>query len=112
MTLVKLDTRRITDWETFHDVFADIFCFPEFYGRNLDAWIDCMTCLDDVTAGRSSVHTPPGDLIALQLEHVDSFAERCPDQYAAIIECSSFVNWRRIGRGYPPVLALSFYKSS
>jgi hypothetical protein len=107
-----LDTRRITDWETFHETFSATFGFPEFYGRNLDAWIDCMTCLDDVDAGMSSIHTPPGGIITLQLEHIDSFAERCPDQYAAIIECSSFVNWRRIERGDSPVLALSFYKSA
>lgn len=37
MTLVKLDTRRITDWDTFHDVFAEVFGFPGFYGRNMNA---------------------------------------------------------------------------
>jgi hypothetical protein len=30
------------------------------------------------------------------------------EQYDAIVECSAFVNWRRIERGLPPVLALSF----
>jgi RNAse (barnase) inhibitor barstar len=46
MTLVKLDTRRIRDWDTFHDLFAEVFGFPGFYGRNMDAWIDCMTWLE------------------------------------------------------------------
>jgi hypothetical protein len=51
-------------------------------------------------------------VVVLQLEHVTDFAVRCPEQYAAIVECSSFVNWRRIENGAGPVLALSFYKSS
>ena len=41
-TLVEIDTARITDWGTFHDVFAEAFGFPDFCGRNMDAWIDCI----------------------------------------------------------------------
>lgn len=54
MTVVKLDTRPITDWLTFHTVFAKSFGFPGFYGRNMNAWIDCMTSLDDPSAGMTS----------------------------------------------------------
>ncbi len=111
MTLVKLDTRRIRDWETFHDVFAELFGFPDFYGRNMDAWIDCMTSLDDPGGGMSTVHAPAGGVVILQLEHVNDFARRCPEQYAATIECAAFVNWRKNEVGEPAVLALSFYKN-
>ncbi len=110
MTLVKLDTRRITGWESFHDVFAEVFGFPDFYGRNMDAWIDCMTWLDDPSAGMTTVHAPPDGVVVLELEHVDDFVSRCPEQYEAIIECAAFVNWRKIEIGESAVLALSFYK--
>ena len=30
-----------------HDVFADTLGFPDVYGRNLDAWIDCLTERDE-----------------------------------------------------------------
>jgi RNAse (barnase) inhibitor barstar len=112
MTLVKLDTRRITDWDSFHDVFAEALGFPGFYGRNMDAWIDCMTWLDDPSAEMTTVHALPGGVVVLQLEHVGDFARRCPEQYAAIIECSAFVNWRKLEIGEPAVLALSFYKGA
>jgi hypothetical protein len=112
VTLVKLDTRRITDWDTFHDSFAEVFGFPSFYGRNMNAWIDCMTDLDAPSTGMTTVHAPSGGVVVLELEHVDDFSRRCPEQYAAILECSAFVNWRRIEKGEPAVLALSFYKSS
>jgi hypothetical protein len=110
MTLVKLDTRRITDWDTFHTVFAEVFGFPGFYGRNMDAWIDCMTWLDDPSAEMTKLHAPSGGVVVLELEHVDDFARRCPELYAAIVECAAFVNWRKIEIGEQAVLALSFYK--
>ena len=111
MTLVRLDTRRIHDWDTFHKTFAEIFGFPDFYGRNMNAWIDCMTSLDDPGACMTKLHAPPGGVVVLELDHVDDFARRCPEQYAAIIESAAFVNWRKIERGEPAVLALSFHKS-
>ncbi len=110
MTLIKLDTRQITDWETFHSVFAEVFGFPNFYGRNMNAWTDCMTSLDCPEDGMTSVHAKPGEVLVLQLDHVEGFKRTCPEQYEAIIECAAFVNWRRIEVGESAVLALSFHK--
>jgi RNAse (barnase) inhibitor barstar len=112
MTLVRLHTRRITDWPTFHDVFAELFGFPEFYGRNMDAWIDCMTSLDSPEDAMTTVHAAPGGVVTLHLEEAHDFALRCPDQYAALVECAGFVNWRRIEAGEPAILAVSFCKDA
>jgi RNAse (barnase) inhibitor barstar len=109
--LVAIDTRRICDWDSFHDVFAEAFGFPAFYGRNLDAWIDCLGSLDRPLEGMTAVHVQPGEVVSLLLDHVDDFAQRCPEQYAAIVECSALVNWRRATSGESPVLALAFCKS-
>jgi hypothetical protein len=109
--VVLIDADKIRDWDSFHDVFAEAFGFPGFYGRNLDAWIDCMTYLDDPEAQTSKVHVPPGGVVTIQIDHVDEFAARCPDEYRALVECAAFVNWRRIEQGEPSVLALSFAKS-
>jgi hypothetical protein len=105
---VNVDSAAIRDWDTFHDVFKAAFGFPEFYGRNMNAWIDCMTDLDDPGTGMTTVHAPPGGILVLQLEGVGDFMRRCPEQYAAVVECSAFVNWRRLEQGEDPVLALSF----
>lgn len=45
--IVRIDARRIVDLDSFHDVFAEAFGFFGGYGRNMDAWIDCMSSLDD-----------------------------------------------------------------
>jgi hypothetical protein len=107
-----VDGSRIVDWDTFHDAFARSLGFPPFYGRNMDAWIDCMSALDSPADGLSSMHVQPGDVLTIELEGVDDFTARCPAIYEALVDCTAFVNWRRCERGAPPVLALSFCKSS
>jgi RNAse (barnase) inhibitor barstar len=111
MTVVKINGDLIGDWDSFHDVFADALGFPDFYGRNMSAWVDCMTYVDDADAGMTKVAVPPGSVLTLQIENVNSFAQRCPELYSALIECAAFVNWRRIELGQGSVLTLSFHKT-
>ena len=49
--------------EIFHDAFAGIMGFPDFYGSNWNAWIDCMSYIDDHEARMSKVHVAPGEQI-------------------------------------------------
>ncbi|MBN9517362.1 barstar family protein [bacterium] len=109
--VVRLDCDRITDWDSFHTVFAEVFGFPEFYGRDMHAWIDCMDWLHDPDGEMTSVTVPYGCALTLQLDGVTAFAARCPEQYAALVECVAFVNWRRTTAGEGAVLALSYFKS-
>ena len=105
---LSVDCERITDWPSFHREFAQAFGFPEFYGKNMNAWIDCLTYLDDPDAGMSTVHCSRGSVLALELLNVAAFRQQCPEQYSALIECAAFVNWRRLETGLPAVLAISF----
>jgi hypothetical protein len=107
-TILRIDGHLTTDWDSFHTVFSHVFGFPEFYGRNMDAWIDCMTDLDDPNSGMTKVHCSPGDVIVLQVDNVNQVPS---ELYAALVECAAFVNWRRIDQGEPAVLALSFHRT-
>jgi RNAse (barnase) inhibitor barstar len=106
--IVRIDADAIVDWASFHDVFAQSLGFPGFYGRNLNAWIDCMTYVDDVDAGMTTVHVASGQVLTLVIENAAAFRARCPGQFAALVEDAAFVNWRRIAQGQPAVLALAF----
>ena len=106
---IKFDTRVLKNWDAFHDTFVDKFGFPDFYGRNMNAWIDCMTSLDCPEDGMTTVHAPPGGVVVIQLEHVTDFRSQHPVLYDCITECSAFVNYRRMEMGKDPVLALSFH---
>ena len=107
---VTIDASRIVDWPSFHAAFTKGFGFPEFYGRNMNAWIDCMTDLDDPGAGMSEVHAPPNGVVLLKVLNARDFSKRCPEQFWALNECSAFVNWRRCERGGAPVLVLSYHE--
>jgi hypothetical protein len=108
MPVVRIDCRQIKDSASFHAVFAREMGFPGFYGRNLDAWIDCMTSLDCPADGMTTVHCAPPDVVTLLLDHVDSLPE---DIYRDIHDCAAFVNWRRMDMGQPPVLAIACDRS-
>ena len=74
----------------------------------MNAWIDCMTSLDEPEHGMSCIHAEKGKVLTLQLDNVVPFRERYPELYAAIIGDAAFVNWRRLEVGEPAVLAISF----
>ena len=89
-------------------MWADVLGFPDFYGRNMNAWIDCLTYVDDGD-GMSNVVVADGDVLTLQLDEGKAFRDRCPDLYAAIVECAAFVNWRRLEMGQRAIIALAFH---
>ena len=109
MATVRIDGREITSWNSFHDVFAEAFGFPDFYGRNLDAWIDCMTSLDEPLDKMTRIHCKPPDTVVLQLDYVEELFKTDREMFEAIVEGAAFVNWRKMNVGEPPVLTLSFW---
>jgi len=108
-TKVTLDCGKISDWQSFHQEFAHAFGFPDFYGKNMNAWIDCLTYIDDPEARMTTIHCNPGSVMVIELLNVKPFKQRCPDQYDAIIEDAAFVNRRRLKVEHPAVLAISFW---
>ncbi len=105
--VIEVPMSQIHDWDTFHDTFAHTLGFPDFYGRNMDAWIDCLTYADE-DDGMCAIPVGPGDVLTLQLEDCREFRTRCPEIYEALIDCGAFVNWRRIEHGSRSILALSY----
>jgi RNAse (barnase) inhibitor barstar len=108
MPTVRIPTRLIVDWASFNDVFSEIMGFPDFYGRNMNAWIDCMSYLDSPEDGMTKIHCTPPKVVVLHLEDAKNFKVRCPEIYDALIECSAFVNYRKLEAKEPAVLALAF----
>ena len=106
--IVEIDCSKISNFDSFHNEFRDKLGFPSFYGNNLDAWVDCLTYLDEHD-GMRSITINPGEILTLQLNEYKDLKARCPELTDAIVECSAFVNYRRIEVGDPPVLALSFH---
>lgn len=106
MRTVTIPVKKIVDWSSFHDTFHCELGFPDFYGRNMDAWIDCMTSVDTSSDGMTIATVQPGETLVLRIDEPFEFRRRCPEQYDALVECKAFVNFRRVEIGEPPVLAL------
>jgi Barstar (barnase inhibitor) len=108
MRTVTVPVEKIVDWPSFHETFQRELGFPDFYGRNMDAWIDCMTSVDTPSDGMTTLTVQPGELLVLRMDNPFEFRRRCPEQYDALVECTAFVNFRRVGVGELPVLALLY----
>ena len=103
---IKIDSTEIVDWTTFHEVFQRKLGFPHFYGGNMNAWIDCLFSIDDPDAGMTEIVVASDELAVLEITGVKALRDRCPEQYAALVECSAFVNYSRIEAGKRSVLSL------
>ena len=108
MATVRLDTVAISDWQSFHEACRQAFGFPDFYGMNMNAWIDCLTYLDEGD-GMSRFRLAKGETLNVEISDAESFRSRLPEIYDALVESSAFVNQRYFDSGKSPVLSLHFF---
>lgn len=106
---VEIDCSKIKTFRDLHDEFDEKFGFPDFYGRNMDAWIDCMTSLDCPEDCMTKIHAPVNGFVVIKLLDIDKMIEILPSAYRAIVDSVAFVNFRKMELGESPVLALSYY---
>ena len=105
----RIDGRRITKWDRFHEVLFATFNFPNYYGRNLNAWIDSMTLIDGDEERLAGGLIRRGDLIVIELAFAKALKAQAPDIYEFIFEGAAFVNGRRSSVGEPPLILVSEY---
>jgi len=105
MPAVRLDGSEITDWNAFHTACRTAFGFPDFYGCNMDAWIDCLSSLreDD---GMSRFRLEGDDMLCIEVLHTDALRQQAPAILAALEDCTAEVNERYAESGEKPALAL------
>jgi hypothetical protein len=106
MATVCLNTHRIVDWQSFHEVCRETFGFPEWYGMNLDAWIDCMSSLDE--EGMTRFNLAEGERLDVEIMGTEDFQERLPDVFTEFIGCTAVVNQRYAEIKSGIVLAMIF----
>ena len=105
MAHVVLNSDSINDWESFHDQCVIAFGFPASYGRNMNAWVDCLTNLHEGD-GMSRFVLTGHEQLFVHVPDFKSFANRVPDICLAFLECTAFVNQRSLAEGDQPRLVL------
>lgn len=105
MALVQLNGAAITDWDRFHAESAVAFGFPDFYGHNMDAWIDCLSYLRDDDA-MSSFHLQPDEVLRIELLQSAVLRQHTPEILQELEFCIAAINERYADYGEKPALQL------
>ena len=105
MATVTLDGNTITDSDSFHTASQHAFGFPEFYGRNMDAWVDCLSYLRD-DDGMATVHLQPDEVLTIEVAHSDAWKKTAPDLLEEMQFCIAMINDRYADYGEKPALLL------
>lgn len=58
---IELNLKGISNIEDLHTLLAKIFGFPDFYGRNYAALVDCLTSIPYPEDGMTKIHLSNGD---------------------------------------------------
>lgn len=105
MASVQLDGALIGDWPAFHSACKTAFGFPDFYGNNMDAWIDCLSYLRD-DDGMSRFRLAADEMLEIELLHTDALRQRAPDILDELAFCIDAINERYADYGEKPALKL------
>jgi hypothetical protein len=105
MASVQLNGEAITDWSSFHTACAAAFGFPEFYGRTMDAWVDCLSYLRD-DENMTRFHLKPNEVLQITISHADALRKNVPDLLEEVAFCIAGINERYDDYGEKPALEL------
>lgn len=108
MKRIRLETTKIVDRSSFHEAFKELLGFPEWYGANMNAWIDCMSDLEDTKSSITQFKLRPGQTLIIEIVDTESFAKRIPDVFADFVVCTAAVNRRYLRWTGEPVVTLAF----
>lgn len=94
MVKYEIDGLKLKNWKSFHKEFKVKLNFPDYYGENMNAWIDCM---DELSKQPTILHIKNGKTLR----------ENKPELLNAILECGAFINYRNIEINEIPHLIIS-----
>ncbi|MGV8899890.1 MAG: barstar family protein [Burkholderiaceae bacterium] len=105
MTTVIMNGEAITNWEAFHNESQRVFGFPEFYGRNMNAWVDCLSYLRD-DDGMSKFRLKPDEVLRIEVQHAQQLRTQAPEILDDLAFCIEAINERYADYGEKPALEL------
>tara|TARA_R100000750_G_scaffold51776_1_gene36886 strand:+ start:269 stop:595 length:327 start_codon:yes stop_codon:yes gene_type:complete len=97
MAYASLLMKNISNWDDFHAASRVAFGFPSFYGNNGDAWIDCLSYLDQ-NNGMSAFVLAHDETLEVLLADFGQFAEDFPEIAIGVTQLFAAVNARYLER--------------
>lgn len=106
MATATLNGAAITDFATFHSACRAAFGFPDFYGDNMDAWVDCLSYLRD-DDGMTKFRLKPNEVLEIIVTDAAAMQAAAPDIVEEITYCIGGINERYEDYGEKPALKLT-----
>ena len=104
---LTIDANDILGWELFHTVFAEKLGFPAFYGRNMDAWIDCLWSIRTPSDGMTNVHLADDEILSITINNAKLLIDKEPEILEWLSDSCSFLNGF-VSEGTEPIIALAY----
>lgn len=105
MATVQLNGASITDWTSFHIACQNAFGFPDFYGHNMDAWVDCLSYLRDAD-GMTKFRLRDDEILQIEVSQSGLMRSQAPDILEEMTFCIDGINERYVDYGEKPALRL------
>jgi RNAse (barnase) inhibitor barstar len=106
---LTLDLSAVETLGQFHEVLQATFGFPDFYGKNIHALIDCLSSLRDVDDGMSEfILRNTKDVLILNVKNLSNTNRLIANNFIVAIEQ---VNNREVARGLTPSIILSCFSN-
>jgi len=93
MPTARLNGELISDWDSFHAQCAAVFGFPDFYGSNMNAWVDCLSYLRD-DDGMSRFVLKDREVLTIEVLHSDKLRQAVPEIIEELQFCVAMINER------------------
>lgn len=99
MKQIQIYENIFCDGVQFHRVFAEIMGFPDFYGHNWDAWIDCMSYIESPQEQLSKITVPENECLEIEIMIIDGNNYFKTETWGVFCSCVAAVNGRFACRG-------------
>lgn len=90
---LELDFSMINTADDLHEKMSELFGFPDFCGKNINALIDCLTSLRLPDDGMTTIHVSHDEAILLKINNM-RLDEKDIAASGLLLNAIQFVNYR------------------
>ena len=80
------DFYKIKIDDDFHDEMKRLFGFPDFYGKNFNAFIDCLSSLRFPEDGMTNIHLDKDEYLLMEIKGIHSLSDEIRHGFLLSIE--------------------------
>lgn len=100
---IELDFSEVNNLDTMHEVLKKAFGFPDFYGKNVNALIDCWTSLRYPEDGMTQIHIGADEMLTIKIVSFPFDKHTMLNHFFIAVQA---VNLRYTNRGEKAVISM------